>query len=116
MILVVNASFPLTSVREAARKFTLLPKIPASVKRYGPYFFFDNNVVRALSLYEFRESSITHEQKKFIRKRMELFADVPGFSHTIQEWMKLDDALYTLGGKKKPLTELIPPDNGPPTS
>ena len=41
MILIVRASFPRSSLKEAIKIFTQLPKLPATVKRHGPFFSID---------------------------------------------------------------------------
>ena len=100
MILIVNASFPRSSVQQAAKAFTLLPKVPATVKRRGPYFHFDDNDnICAMTLYSFSASQITNEEKKFVENRLTLFSDVPKFSYNIKSWLNMEEALLVVKSK-----------------
>lgn len=97
MILIVNSSFPRSSVQQAAKAFTQLPKVPTTVKRQGPYFHFDeNNNICTMTLYSFRDPQITSEEKKFIENRLKGFSEVPGFSYTIKNWLKMEEALLVV--------------------
>lgn len=94
MILIAKASFPKSSLKEAAKIFAQLPKLPATVKRYGPFFRFDEsgNVLYS-SFFKFSEALISFEEKKFLQKRLEAFNDVPGFTSVIEEWMNMEETL-----------------------
>jgi hypothetical protein len=94
MFLIAKATFPRSSVPQAAKAFTQLSKLPATVTRQGPYFHFDdNNNIQTTSLYSFSSSPIGHEEKKFVENRLKVFSGVPGFSCTIENWLSMEEAI-----------------------
>ncbi|MEW6520592.1 MAG: hypothetical protein AB1461_14380 [Thermodesulfobacteriota bacterium] len=100
MILIARASFPRSSLKEAIRIFSQLPKLPATVKRFGPFFSIDDQgKFHYLSFFKFSEPQITFEEKKFIQKRFDHFAGVPGFTSSLDSWMSMEETLELL--KKK---------------
>ncbi|MBU0910769.1 MAG: hypothetical protein KKA54_05265 [Proteobacteria bacterium] len=100
MILIAKASFPHSSLKEAIRIFSQLPKLPATVKRFGPFFSVDDKGnFHYIAFFKFSEQQITVEQKKFIQKRFDVFAGVPGFTSSIDSWMSMEETLELL--KKK---------------
>jgi len=101
MILIARASFPSSSLKEAIKIFSRLPKLPATVKRHGPFFSFDDKGnFNYISFFKFNESQITFEEKKFIQKRFDVFADIPGFTSSIENWMSMEETLELLKKKK----------------
>ena len=101
MILIVNISFPRSSVKQAAQAFTNLPKVPASVKRQGPYFSFaEIDKISSITFYSFGGGRITGEEKKFVESRMKVFCDVPGFSYSIEDWLNMEEALVVVSGNE----------------
>lgn len=94
MILIAKASFPPTSLKEAAKIFSRLPKLPATVKRHGPFFRFDEKGnFLYFSLFKFSEARISFEEKKFLLQRLQAFRDVPGFASSVEEWMNMEETL-----------------------
>jgi len=100
MILIARTSFPKGSLQAAARAFNQLQKLPSTVKRQGPYFYFDEQEnINSTALYFFDTPQITHEHKKFVQNRLKIFSDVAGFSFTIEESMNMEEALLSLKQK-----------------
>ncbi|MBU4260253.1 MAG: hypothetical protein KKC76_00040 [Proteobacteria bacterium] len=101
MILIARASFPRSSLKEAIKIFSQLPKLPATVKRSGPFFPIDDKGnFNYISFFKFNEQQITVEQKKFLQKRFDVFAGVPGFTSSIENWMSMEETLELLKKKK----------------
>jgi hypothetical protein len=101
MILIARTSFPKSSLQAAARAFSQLLKLPSTVKRQGPYFYFDaQGNIHSTALYFFDTQQLSHEHKKFIQNRLKVFSDVGGFSFTIEESMNMEEALLFLKQKK----------------
>ncbi len=97
MILIVKTIFPRSSVQQAAKAFTLLAKLPATVKRQGPYFHFDeNNNIQTMALYFFSGAQIGNEERKFVENRLKVFSDVPGFSYTVENGLSIEEALLVV--------------------
>jgi hypothetical protein len=102
MILIVRASFPRSSLKEAIKIFTQLPKLPATVKRHGPFFSIDEKEnINYISFFKFTDPQITFEEKKFIQKRLDAFAGVPAFTSSIDRWMSMEETLDVLKKKKE---------------
>ena len=102
MILIARSSFPRSSLKAAAQAFTKLAKLPVTVKRKGPYFHIDeNDTIQATSFFIFQDDQITNEQKKFVKKRLETFGAVPGFTYSIEEWLSMEEALQVLSKSSK---------------
>jgi hypothetical protein len=100
MILIARASFPRSSLKEAIKIFTGLPKLPATVKRHGPFFSIDaKGNIHYISFFKFTEQQISFEEKKFIQKRLDAFAGVAGFTCSIESWLNMEEILDVL--KKK---------------
>jgi hypothetical protein len=53
-----------------------------------------------ISFFKFNESQITFEEKKFIQKRFDVFAGIPGFTSSIENWMSMEETLELLKKKK----------------
>ena len=102
MILIARASFPRSSLKQAIQIFSQLPKLPATVKRFGPFFSIDDQGnFHYIAFFKFSEPQISFEEKKFLQKRFEVFADVPGFTSSIDNWMSMEETLELLKKKKE---------------
>jgi hypothetical protein len=89
-------------LKEAIKIFTQLPKLPATVKRHGPFFSIDEKEnFNYISFFKFTNPQITFEGKKFIQKRLDAFAGVPGFTSSIDRWMSMEETLDVLKKKKE---------------
>ncbi|MBU0673910.1 MAG: hypothetical protein KJ950_04635 [Proteobacteria bacterium] len=93
MILLAKVSFPQTSVKKAAQAYSSLPKLPATVHRIGPFFKVEpDQDIEVITIYE-AQGTIWPELKKYIDKRFQTFADIPGFSLTLTKGLKMDKAI-----------------------
>ncbi|MCB2182563.1 MAG: hypothetical protein KQH63_11085 [Desulfobulbaceae bacterium] len=102
MILIVKAFFTRDHLKDAAKSFTQLPRLPNTVKRKGPFFHFDEKGdIHALSMFAFSDPFISNEQRKFVENRLKNFSEVQGFTYTVEEWMSMEEALAHLKKNKK---------------
>jgi hypothetical protein len=97
MLLMVKVSFPRSSLKQAAKAYTEMPKLPATVSRRGPFFHLDDKgSIHGLSIFTFKDTAITHNERQFIEKRLRVFSDVPEFTYTIEDWLDMQEALIRL--------------------
>jgi hypothetical protein len=93
MIFIANASFPQASVKQAAKIYGEMKKLPAAIQRLGPYFLIEpGQVIKVITVYE-TDSPAWQEVKKFLEKRYAVFADISGFSCKVEQWRNLPDAI-----------------------
>ena len=96
MILIATASFPPASVKQAARIYSDMKKLPAAIRRQGPFFKVDPaRALNVITVYEI-DAAVEWEVKKFLEKRYAVFADIPGFTWEIEQWLNLPDAVSLL--------------------
>ena len=96
MIFIATASFPQTSVKNAARIYGEMKKLPAAIRRHGPYFKVESGQdIKMIAVYE-TDSAASQEVKKFLEKRYEAFEGVAGFSARVEPWANLPDAVAQL--------------------
>jgi hypothetical protein len=102
MLLVVKTSFPRSSLKEAAKAFTEMPRLPATVHRQGPIFHLDddNGYIHSIAIYSFKNSAITHNERRFVEQRLKIFADVPDFIYTIEDYLEMEEALQVLSKER----------------
>ena len=96
MILIATASFPQTSVKQAAILYGKMKKLPAAIIRHGPYFKVEpGRDIQMIAVYE-TDSAAVLEVRKYLEKRFAAFSSVSGFTFTIEEWSSLADGLAKL--------------------
>ena len=101
MILVAKATFPQTSVKQAAMLYGKLQKLPAAIRRHGPYFKVETgSEIDMVAVYE-TDSAAVMEVKKYLEKRFATFTTVPGFTYTLEEWSTLVDGLNKLASMSR---------------
>jgi hypothetical protein len=102
MLLVVKTSFPRSSIKQAAKAYTQMPKLPATVTRKGPFFHLDDKgYIHGFALYTFQETTITQNERKFVQNRLKIFTDVPDFTYTVEDYLDMEEALQVLSKEKK---------------
>lgn len=96
MILIATATLPQTSVKQAAKVYGEMKKLPAAIRRNGPYFKIESGRdIEVISLYE-TDSAAWNEIKKFLEKRYAAFDGIAGFTIRIEPWLNLSDAVARL--------------------
>ena len=96
MILIATASFPQTSVKQAAKIYGEMMKLPTAIRRYGPYFQVEpGHPLQVIAVYE-TDAAVEQEVQKFLEKRYAVFSDIPGFTCKIGKWLNLPDAVARL--------------------
>lgn len=99
MIFIAFASFPPANIKEAAQAFLALKELPNSIKRMGPYFKIEpDSPIEIITLYDF-DADFTNKAKKFLESRYKPFADVSGFTVTIEDRLDIQEALLKLNLK-----------------
>lgn len=103
MIFIATASFPQTSVKQVAKIYGEMKKLPAAICRHGPYFQIETGKsIQVATVYE-TDAAVGHEIKKFLEKRYAVFGDLAGFSFRVEQWFNLTDAVSQLA--KTPIAE-----------
>ena len=96
MIFIATASFPQSSVKQAAKVYGEMKKLPAAIRRYGPYFKIEaGQALQVITVYE-TDSASLQEVRKFLEKRYAVFDGVAGFTSTVEQWLELPDAVAQL--------------------
>jgi len=97
MILISMIQNPPESAKEMVRRSMQLPRLPEFIKTKGPYV---SSVVgegiKTLTIYEFEELRFG-EASKQIGKSLAAFQGVPGFTYSLQVWLRAKDAFEAFG-------------------
>ncbi|MEA1968761.1 MAG: hypothetical protein U9N77_11165 [Thermodesulfobacteriota bacterium] len=82
---------------KVAQCYTTLPEPPAEVKIRETYVFNEEGQdIRAFSIFEYDDSSESIAAE-YIKKRYKAFSSVQGLSYTVENWIKVADALEIIG-------------------
>lgn len=93
MIMVASLNFPADSAAQVAERFQHIPPTPPYVTIYGPWV--RGNIeggITTMSVYEFALAD-AQGAAAYIDRRFACFADVPGLTVTVEEWLGVDAAM-----------------------
>ena len=97
MILISMIQNPPESAKEMVKRSMQLPRLPEFIKTKGPYI---NSVIgegiKTLTIYEFDDSRYV-EASNHIFKLLGAFYGVPGFTFSVQVWLRAKDAFQAAG-------------------
>ncbi len=97
MVLVSMISNPPESGREMIERSKQLPRLPEYIKTIGPYVSSSvEKGIKALTIYEFEDSKFA-EASKHINNLLRAFIGVPGFTFSLEVWIKAKDAYQSFG-------------------
>jgi hypothetical protein len=97
MILVSMIQNPPESGKEMIRRSLQLPRLPEFIKTKGPYVKSAvGEGIKTLTIYEFEDSKFT-EAGKIINKSLATFQGVPGFTYSLEVWVRAKDAYEAVG-------------------
>ncbi len=92
MVLISMSSNPPESGGEMIKRSKQLPRLPEYIKTIGPYFTSTvEEGIKALTIYEFEDSKFA-EASKHINNLFRTFIGVPGFTFSLEVWMRAKDA------------------------
>ncbi len=97
MVLVCIISNPPESGEEMIKRSKQLPRLPEYIKTIGPYI--DSTVaegIKTLTIYEFEDSKFAEASKR-INNLLQAFIGVPGFTFSLEVWMRAKDAYQAFG-------------------
>ncbi len=98
MIVISMMQNPPESAKEIVKRSMQLPRLPEFIKTRGPYITSAvGEGFKTLTIYEFEDSKFT-EAAKLINKAMGAFYGVPGFTYSLQLWLRAKDAYEALPG------------------
>ena len=94
MIIIINSTYPLQSVKEIAKRFKEEPALPEYISEIvGPYTRFVKVVGReSIRIFEFDESRYS-EAIEYLSKRVATYSEVPGFSCEMQPWTEAKESV-----------------------
>ena len=100
MILISSVKFPYASSKQMVKNMTALSPIKDLITISGPYFMPSVETgVSITTIYEFPsekyKEAVIHIHRRFAT--FATFANVPGFSYSLNEWLEIDDALKMTG-------------------
>jgi hypothetical protein len=85
-------SNPPESGKEMIRRSKQLPRLPEYIKTIGPYISSAvGEGIKTLTIYEFEDSKFA-EASKLINTLFQSFIGVPGFTFSLEIWIKAKDA------------------------
>ncbi len=97
MILISTIQNPPESGKEMVRRSMQLPRLPEFIKTKGPYInSFVGEGFKTLTIYEFEDSKFL-EAAKHITKSLAAFQGVPGFTYSLEVWLRAKDAYEASG-------------------
>ena len=97
MIMIGIGNFPHESSRQMINIMSELPEVPGYIQLHGPYFNTSlGKGVEFITVYEFDVTNYAQVMEN-IRKRYSIFTNVLGFSYSLNEWLKMADALKMVG-------------------
>src|SRR5512139_3429246 len=97
MVLISMISNPPESGREMIKRSKQLPRLPEYIKTMGPYISSTvEEGIKTLTIYEFEDSKFG-EASKHINNLLQAFIGVPGFTFSLEIWIKAKDAYQSFG-------------------
>jgi hypothetical protein len=97
MILISMIQNPPESAKEMVKRSMQLPRLPEFIKTRGPYISAAvGEGIKTLTIYDFEDSKYA-EAIKHIGKLLGAFQGVPGFTYSIQVWLRAKDAYEAFG-------------------
>ena len=97
MILISMIQNPPESGKEMVKRSMQLPRLPEFIRTHGPYIStVVGEGIKALTIYDFEDSKYG-EAIKHIGKLLGAFHGVPGFTYSIQVWLRAKDAYESFG-------------------
>ncbi len=95
MVLISISSNPPESGREMIKRSKQLPRLPEYIKTIGPYVSSTvKEGIKALTIYEFEDSKFA-EASTHINNLFRAFIGVPGFTFSLEVWMRAKDAFQS---------------------
>lgn len=92
MVLISMISNPPESGQEMIKRSKQLPRLPEYIKTIGPYVTSTvREGIRTLTIYEFEDSKFAEASKR-ISNLLQAFIGVPGFTFSLEVWIKAKDA------------------------
>ena len=97
MVLISMISNPPESGNEMMRRSKQLPRLPEYIKTIGPYISSSvGEGIKTLTIYEFEDSKFA-EASKHINNLFRAFIGVPGFTFSLEVWIRAKDAYQSFG-------------------
>ena len=97
MVLISMISNPPESGKEMIKRSMQLPRLPEYIRTIGPYI---NSTVgegiKTLTIYEFEDSKFA-EASKHINNLLQAFIGVPGFTFSLEVWIRAKNAYQSFG-------------------
>jgi len=92
MVLISMMSNPPESGNEMMRRSKQLPRLPEYIRTIGPYISSTvGQGIKTLTIYEFEDSKFAEASKR-INSILQAFIGVPGFTFSVEVWIKAKDA------------------------
>ena len=97
MILISMIQNPPESATEMVKRSMQLTRLPEFIKTRGPYISsVIGEGIKTLTIYEFEDSKYG-EAVKHIGKSLGAFHGVPGFTYSMEVWLRAKDAFESFG-------------------
>ena len=97
MVLISISSNPPESGGEMIKRSKQLPRLPEYIKTIGPYISSTvREGIKTLTIYEFEDSKFA-EASKHINNLLQAFIGVPGFTFSLEVWIRAKDAYQSFG-------------------
>lgn len=97
MIIITMTSYPPESAKDIGKIFLGMPALPDYIKMRGPYISSSlEEGIKGITIHEFDDSKYP-EAFNVIMERNTRFFGVPGFTYSINHWLKAKDALKLVG-------------------
>ncbi len=96
MVLICMISNPPESGKEMISRSKQLPRLPEYIKTIGPYVSSTvREGIKTLTIYEFEDSRFA-DASKHINRLLQTFIGVPGYTFSLEVWVKAKDAYQSL--------------------
>ncbi|MBF0200841.1 MAG: hypothetical protein HQK66_05925 [Desulfamplus sp.] len=96
MIKIGTITFPQDAADKVAECYTQLPSPEGNVKLIDTYIYNDGEGDnRAFSIFEYDDAS-EKDMEVYLKKRYEAFSKIPGLTYTMEDWIRVQDALRML--------------------
>ena len=97
MIKIGSIYFPQELADEVSQCFTTLPHPPAEVTIKETYVFNEEGEdIKAFSIFEYQDA-FEAVAAEFLETRYKSFSKIKGLSYTIENWLRVADAMEILG-------------------
>jgi hypothetical protein len=97
MIIISMISNPPESGKEMIKRSMQLPRLPEYIKTIGPFVRSAiGEGIKTLTIYEFDDSKYP-EASKHIYKLLGSFYGVPGFTFSLEVWLRAKEAYQSFG-------------------